>query len=64
MPHVRATEGNRFVDVDNNVTVTRLGAVNIDITLPLVAAAITAGKIEVLDSATAPVRTTDHLYPH
>lgn len=57
MPHVRATPSNLVVALDNGVSVTPYNSINVDVTLPLAAAALTAGKIVQLDSVAAPVRT-------
>lgn len=57
MPHCRAKatpEGNATVAVDNGITLTEQSSINIDVALPLAAAALTAKTIETLDNVTAP----------
>lgn len=54
MARVQAAPGNLAVSIDNGVTVTPYSSINVDINLPLAAAALLAGKIIQLDSATPP----------
>lgn len=57
MPHCRAkatASGNATVPVDNGITLTEASSINIDVALPLAAAALVAKTIEQLDGVTAP----------
>lgn len=53
MAHVAAAAG-KIVTLDNGVLVDQFSSINVDVTLPLAAAALTAGNIVQLDSAAPP----------
>lgn len=54
MAHVRATEGQNFVELDDGIIVRPNSFINVDTTRPLAAAALTAKTIESLDSEPPP----------
>jgi hypothetical protein len=54
MPHVRAVEGQNFIELDDGIVVRPNSFVNVDTTRPLAAAALVAKTIEALDAEPAP----------
>ena len=61
MPHVRAALRQR-VELDGGITVDSQSWVNVDVTLPLAAAALAAGLIIVADSASPPPQPAPLLF--